>query len=342
MLAGLFASGILALNTMSATLPAAQCEALRAYNAQRDGVSLVVLQGGQIVCEDYPNGGAIEAGWRLASGTKSFSGVMAAAAVQDGLLSLDERVSDTLTAWQDDPNLSQITVAQLLSLTSGTDYPGHRSPFRLPSYDRAVEVAVSVAEPGLEFSYGSGPFQVFGAFLTAKLEAANLEPDPVAYLQRRVLDEIGIAPVEWRSRGGDPHLPFGASFTAREWAVFGQFILQGGTWDGEPLLDPDAFVRLFEGSSANPAYGLTWWLAEPVSERQRDAIPQLRRASDLSSYAASLPDMMMAAGAGRQRLYVIPAADMVVVRQANRVNAAMRGQAPDWSDAAFVSIALGD
>lgn len=342
MFAELIALSLSVFNHQAEPFSQARCEALKAFNAERAGVSLVVLLDGQIVCEDYPNGGAPDAGWRLASGTKSFSGILAAAAVQDGLLDLDERVSDTLVPWRNDPALREITVAQLLSLTSGTDYPGHRRAFRLPSYERAVEVAVSVAEPGAQFSYGSGPFQVFGALMSAKLQAAGQYRDPVTYLHRRILDPIGVAAVEWGERAGDPHLPFGASFTARDWAVFGQFVQQGGVWNGERLVDRDALARVFEGSAANPAYGLTWWLSEPVSDRQRAQIVQLRRASDITRFSDQIPFVVMAAGAGRQRLYVAPQSGLVIVRQTDRARAAMAGRTPAWSDGEFLLLAFSD
>jgi len=92
-----------------------------AYNAKKGGVSLVVMKDGEIVFEDYPNNGGCDKAFELASGTKSFSGVIAAAAVQDGLLSLDERAADTLTEWRDDPRKADITIRQLLSLTSGVE-----------------------------------------------------------------------------------------------------------------------------------------------------------------------------------------------------------------------------
>ncbi len=340
-----FSGGVAMACALAASAPAAalDCDALKAFNSERAGVSLVILRRGEIVCEDYPNGGALDAGWALASGTKSFVGVIAAAAVQDGLLSLDERVSETLPRWREDANLAQVTIAELLSLTSGADFPGHRRPGRLPSYDQAVQVATGAAPPGARFQYGSGPFQVFGAVMMAKLEDAGLDADPLAYLQRRVLDPVGIEPTHWARRAGDlPHLPAGASFTARDWAMFGQFILQGGVWEGERLLDDRAHARLFEGAAANPAYGLTWWLAEPVDPETRAGIPQLRRASDISAFAAGLPEVWMAAGAGRQRLYVIPEAELVIVRQTDRVMAALMGRAPEWSDGEFLTMALAD
>jgi CubicO group peptidase (beta-lactamase class C family) len=46
---------------------------------------------------------------RLASGTKGLSEVLAAAAVQDGLLGWDERVADTITEGESDPQKLWIT-----------------------------------------------------------------------------------------------------------------------------------------------------------------------------------------------------------------------------------------
>ncbi|MEO1135802.1 MAG: serine hydrolase domain-containing protein, partial [Pseudomonadota bacterium] len=91
------------------------------YNAEKGGVSLVVIQNGEIIHESYPNGGGPDSAWALASGTKSFSGIIAAAAVQDGLLSLDERAVEALPEWIGDPNKSKITLRQILSLTSGIE-----------------------------------------------------------------------------------------------------------------------------------------------------------------------------------------------------------------------------
>src|SRR5204862_4336450 len=50
-------------------------------------------------------------------------GIAAMAAVEDGLLTLDEKVADTITEWKGDPRKGQITIRQLLTLSSGLD-PG--------------------------------------------------------------------------------------------------------------------------------------------------------------------------------------------------------------------------
>src|SRR5436190_23428943 len=93
----LAASAALALATPAfATAPTLNFDAAASYSRTRRGVSLLVMQRGRRLFEDYPNGGAADLGWELASGAKSFTGVMAAAAVKDRLLDLDEPAAETL------------------------------------------------------------------------------------------------------------------------------------------------------------------------------------------------------------------------------------------------------
>jgi hypothetical protein len=92
------------------------------YSAQFHGVTCVVLADGAVVHERYRRASDESVHWRLASGTKSFSGVAAAAAVQDKLLTLDDKVSDTLTEWQVDGR-QDITIRQVLGLISGITTP---------------------------------------------------------------------------------------------------------------------------------------------------------------------------------------------------------------------------
>src|SRR3974390_1143985 len=80
-----------------------------AYSAQYHGVSMLVMKDGKIIFEDYPNGHLASEPHELASGTKSFSGVVAIAAQEDGLLSLDEKVSQTITEWNGDSSRESIT-----------------------------------------------------------------------------------------------------------------------------------------------------------------------------------------------------------------------------------------
>lgn len=187
------------------------------YSHSQRGTGVLVMRRGETIFEDYAAGWTAEKPHLLASGTKSFSGVMAACAVQDGLLTLDEKVADTLTEWKTDARKSQVTIRQLLSLSSGIDGGDNGTA---PGYTRAVTMAVASAAPGEKFSYGPIPFQCFGELLRRKLAPKNESVE--AYLRRRILDPIGLKVGFWRKDAdGNINLPAGAFLTPRKWVKFG-------------------------------------------------------------------------------------------------------------------------
>jgi len=297
--------------------------AATALSRDAGGIALLVMLDGKIVHEDYPNGGAPDRATELASGTKSFSGVLALCAVEDKLLTLDEKVSATLAEWRDDEARRDLTIRQLLTLTSGI--PGGPSAARgggVPSYRDAVAVK-AVAAPGARYSYGPQPFQIFGAVLQRKLAARG---ETVAgYLKKKILAPLAMQPPRWRKDAdGQPHLPSGAALSARDWVKFGEAI----RLDGKGLLTPGKLGPLWEGTKANPGYGLTWWLP---GEAPYGAVAR----RDLRG--AGLPkDIRMAAGLGGQRLVVVPSLKLVAVRLAP-----VRGGAERLDDRAWLRALLG-
>ncbi|MDX2276391.1 MAG: serine hydrolase [Hyphomonadaceae bacterium] len=296
------------------------------YSAARRGVSLLVMQDGQILFEDYPRAGGADRGWELASGTKSFSSIIVAAAVQDQLMTLDDPVADKIEEWRNDERKSRITIRQLLSLTSGLRGGTIGRP---ESYLDSLNTPADY-EPGTHFAYGPAPFQIFGEFMYRKLS-----DDPVAYLQRRVLDALQIAPTVWRrGQDGMPLMPQGAAFTARDWAIFGQFVLEGG----RGIIDAETLRQCFVPSAVNPGYGISWWLLRsgliPPGRGAGVEVPE--------GAAARLGEVHMAAGAGDQRLYIIPDRNLIVARQADDILRAMLGQGGErWSDVDFLRLLLG-
>ena len=107
------------------------------YSAGMGGRAVLILLDGVPIFERYDRDWKDNRPHPLASGTKSFAGVVAAAAVEDGLLAWDELASDTITQWKDHPLKSRITVRQLLNLSSGLDpaeeiLQGSFGPLRRP------------------------------------------------------------------------------------------------------------------------------------------------------------------------------------------------------------------
>ena len=310
--------GVLSVSHVAGTARAAEPKAkfpgASEYLRGCNGHALLVYHRGALIYEAYFNGHTAEKAHRLASGTKSFWGPLAVAAQEDGLLSLDEKVADTLTEWKSDPQKSQITIRQLLSLSSGIAGGIGQRP---PPYAEAVKAAKSVGDPGTVFRYGPVPFQCFGELLRRKLEPRR--ETVKHYLHRRLLDPIGLKVEFWRhERGveGNLHIPSGAFLTAREWAKWGLFLLHEGRSNGRQLIPAEKLRACFLRSAANPIYGMTFWLAP----KQSSALPR---------------DLIQAAGKGKQKLYIVPSMDLLVVQFAE---ASRR----DYSEAVFFRKLMAD
>ncbi|HZO95709.1 MAG TPA: serine hydrolase [Candidatus Baltobacteraceae bacterium] len=279
-------------------------EAAVAYAERHALHALAVLHGGEIAEERYAAGWSAEKPHALYSGTKSFWGTLAVAAEVDGLLALDERVADTIASWRDDAEKRRVTLRELLQLTSGIGFGGLGSA--VPPYDAALATPLK-NPPGERFTYGGIPLQVFGAVLARKLAPRT----PHEYLRERIFDPIGMRVASWRTlKDGTQPLPTGAFVAAREWLKFGRLVRDRGRWNGAPVVPEDALARCFVGSTANPRYGLGWWL----------------------SPLAAHPDVAYASGASGQALYVIPSRNAVVVKF---------GASSSYDHAAFLRRLLG-
>lgn len=295
-----------------------ELRAAAAYSTAHRGDALIVWQDGHILLEDYENGYSASDAHMLYSGTKSFWGPLVAAAVDDGLLTWDEPVANTITEWRADPRKARITIRQLISLTSGIDAGQVGSP---PAYTRAI-AAPALHDPGTTFQYGPNPYQVLGALLQRKL--ASRHQTVYSYLQSRILAPIGVHVASWTMQpNGDLNMPQGAVLTAQDWLTYGIFLLGAGRWQGKQIVSQTQFDQCLHGTDANPGYGETFWLNSPVStaltgQGADDDNPFIRNAQiqgDQMAIAFQAPrDLFMAAGAFDQRLYIVPSRHLIIVR----------------------------
>lgn len=338
------------------------------YSARLSGRAVLVMRGGTVVYERYDNGWSAERPHMLASGTKSFTGVLAMAAVQDGLFTLDETVSDTITEWKSDPLKRLITVRHLLTLSSGLRpqepslVPARRRNDGAAGGGRAARDTFAAAvgapmtgTPGGQFAYGPTHYFAFGEFLERKLRASDKpQKTYLEYLAARYFDAIGLSTGAFLlDPAGHPNLPGGCRLTARDWAKFGDFVLCEGAVRNKddsrtPLIEPALLAECFKPSAKNPRYGLTWWLgaegnpeealAPDLPRRRRGGEPEEAARGDGRSVGPDGKPIVvhMAAGLGKQRLYVLPQWDMVIVRFA-----ATSAQGREFDDRVFLRLVLG-
>jgi CubicO group peptidase (beta-lactamase class C family) len=282
------------------------------FSRTHGGLALRVQQGGRVTFEDYASGFSADTPHRIYSGTKNFVAVTALIAAQEGLLNLNEPASLTLTEWRNDRRRS-ITLNQLLSQTSGLS-PG--ADIIDPARDQmaaALEVHL-IDPPGARFHYGPVGYQAFGEILKRKLHPRGFSVE--GYMKARLFEPLHIDIASWKhDDAGNPLLHAGLWLTAAEWAKFGEFIKGEALGKTKPLVNEKLFPLLFVGHKANPAYGLAFWLNRPPPSPRLQKMADLEPAIDgMQLYPGGPGDIYAAEGTSKQRLYVIPSLDLVIVR----------------------------
>jgi CubicO group peptidase (beta-lactamase class C family) len=324
-----------------------------AYSEANGGNAMLVEQGGKILFEQAIAGHSVTTPNFLASATKSFWGPAAAAMIEDGLISsFDELASTTLTEWKNDARKRTITLRQVLSLTSGMANDVAAIQGEGTAEDKYLYAVNSplANDPGTTFTYGPVNFYVFGEVAKRKLKARG--QNPLDYLRKRIFEPVGLTYGEWiHDKSGNPHIPNGAYVSAREWVKFGRLVMNKGKHNGRQLLRADLLAECFRPNAVNPGYGLTWWLNRPGGQATTAARVAPAGAKGGFIYFGGHPDIAGAMGAGPNNLYVLPALDMVVIRQSPASlrpsdisweeqrgrNAARRG---NFSDNTFLSLLL--
>jgi len=297
---------------------------------------MLVMQNGRTIFEHYANGGSARGRWPIFSGTKSFWGIAALAAVHDGLFKLDDLVSDTITEWKNDSRKSLITIRQLLSQTDGVEAASRLQRASIQDRNNMAVQLPSIAEPGAAFIYGPSHIQIFSELLRRKLK----DRSTTAYFERQVSDRLGLHRLNYKKDSrGNPLPATGFELTAREWARLGELVLGNGNYHGRRIVPPVLLREAFSGSQANPSYGLTFWLnqqapteREANMERMLDLPWQSAQWTDRCICKDAPADMAVALGSHYQRLFIIPSLKAIIVRQ---------GSEAKFSDAHFLRLVLG-
>jgi CubicO group peptidase (beta-lactamase class C family) len=302
---------LLPFSAPAAPITAANFAKAVAYSRSHGGLALRVEQNGRVIFQDYYPGWSSSTAYRIFSGTKSFVAVGALIAEEQGLLDLNEPASKTLPEWSHDRRAS-ITINELLSQTSGLDPGGDIIYPARDQFSAALRVPL-ISTPGTRFHYGPVGFQAFGEILRRKLRPSDQSVE--GWLRREVFRPLDIHIAYWKhDDAGNPLLHAGLWLSAEEWAKFGEYVLEELTGSKKLLVDHKLFKLLFIGHEANPAYGLGWWLNAPPPSPRLEKMSDYQPAVDGDQIYPDGPRVYAAIGSSKQRLYIIPSLDLVIVR----------------------------
>lgn len=267
---------------------------LKDFLIQKNTKAFIILVNGRIVMEEYFNGHSSSAEWEWNSAGKTLVATTTGIAQQEGLLNINNKASAYLgTGWTNMPLEKEnlITVKHLLTMTSGID----------DSKQLVVKPNLTyVADAGTRWAYGN----VFQKLTDVVALASNKNFE--TYFNEKLKGKIGM----------DGHWNFGTIFTiyhstARSMARFGLLALNKGKWKNEQVINETFLTESINTSqSINPSYGYLWWL----NGKSTYMLPQQQTVFQGPLVPNAPADMYAAMGAADQRVYVIPAKKMVVVR----------------------------
>lgn len=203
------------------------------------------------------------------SASKSFTACAVGFAVQEGLLSLSERLTDVFPnelPTDVSENLRRATVRDLLTMCLGQregSLMGEQRP--LYEEDNWVKLSLSIPftdAPGTRFVYSN-----VGPYLAGVLVQRRAGCDLVSYLTPRLFSHLGIKRPTWESDPlGNTFGAGGLFLTLSELHRFGLFCLNEGGWGGRQLLSPE-WLRECARPQADEGYGYLFWRGEYHSYR---------------------------------------------------------------------------
>ncbi|PSM17751.1 serine hydrolase [Nitratireductor sp. StC3] len=273
--------------------------------------AVVVVKNGRIVGERYGEGFSAVTpllGWSM---TKTVTAAIIGTVIAEGKLAQGQE--KLLEIWNGDER-SDITLADLMAMSSGLafneDYGDVTDVTRMlylePDMAGFAAAKPLAAEPGTVFSYSSGTTLI----LSRLWQDALGEPQAALDWPREALfDRIGMASAVLEADASGTFV--GSSYlyaTARDWARFGQLLLQEGRWNGADVL-PFGYVAWMRQAApaSDGAYGRgQLWLHGP-----RGTTPEGTHADA----GFDLPeDAFWLLGHDGQTVTVLPSQDLVVVR----------------------------
>ncbi|WP_116367574.1 serine hydrolase domain-containing protein [Parahaliea mediterranea] len=240
----------------------------------------LVLKDGKCLWEHYEFGNTPATRWMSMSMAKSVSTTLVGIAVQQGLIaSIDDLLSKYV------PQLatgaySDVTVRHLMLMASGVQWDEthtaaaseRRQVLELQIGQRPGSILdymnslPKLAPSGTRWNYSTGETHLVGVLIRAATGQW-----PADFLSEQLWSKLGMeSDASWwlESPDGLEIAGSGIAATLRDYGRFGQFICDGGTIDGHPVLPPgwvDEAAGPTHINGQEVPYGFMWW---PVADEQ--------------------------------------------------------------------------
>ncbi|HVZ47944.1 MAG TPA: serine hydrolase domain-containing protein [Gemmatimonadaceae bacterium] len=252
----------------------ARAAALDRYMADEKVAGILVLQDGRVRLERYALGDTPDTRWHSFSVAKSVTSTLFGAAMKDGYIrSLDDSVTRYIPALRGSA-YDGVTLRELLTMTSGvrwnedyTDLTSDVARLYAVTPDSGMDATVSYVRklprespPGTHWVYKTSETNLVGVLVMAATHKSLAD-----YLTEKIWRPYGMErDAAWMTDDiGHEQGGCCLAMTLRDYARYGQFILDGARVDGHAIV-PDAWLgdatrtQVATGSPGS-GYGFQWW-----------------------------------------------------------------------------------
>ncbi|MCF8462237.1 MAG: beta-lactamase family protein [Flavobacteriales bacterium] len=240
---------------------------LRSSLEDTRSVAFLIAQGGEITYEEYWDGYSDSSRSNSFSMAKSITTMLTQCAIQDGYIDGWDAKAIKLLPELKGEYAEELTLRNLSTMTAGLDFNEHyTNPFDITAKlyygpdarELMLENVPVITKPGT-YEYQSGATQLLGlAVMTATGKSL------AEYASEKLWKPMGAThSVEWHLDSEDgKELAFCCfNSNARDFARFGQMMLQKGNYNGVQILDT-AFVDMATVPFVEPYYGHSFWMTD--------------------------------------------------------------------------------
>ena len=230
--------------------------------------SAVLIKNGYIIKERYSdsyNQESFGTSWSMA---KSFYAALIGISIDRGEInSLDDKVSDYIDYYNDER--SDITIRQILNMTSGLDFPENEHESMFFRHDQIAYVKdVGIEKlPEQVFEYNNVNSMIVGEILK---NATGISAEIL--LEDRIFNAIGIDKFTlWKDGTGNPMTYCCIDMSARDYSRFGLLFSRKGKWNNEQIISENYVNETFTPywgktpnwwTDENRGYSLHWWISK--------------------------------------------------------------------------------
>lgn len=268
---------------------------------EKNTKSFIILHKGKIVVEEYFNNHNASSLWYWASAGKTLTTTITGIAQEEGLLNINDKVSDYLGQNWTSISLQKenlITCKHLLSMNSGLD--------DTLGENVAPENLQYLADAGQRWAYHNVYVKMQNVIENATNQTwAN-------YYNTKLRNKIGMNG-GWINLG-DLNVYWSNS---RSMARFGLLMAAKGKWESTQIVSENFINEATNISqNINNSYGYLWWLNGKSSYH----LPQSQIEFNESLIPNAPNDMIAALGKNDQKIYIVPSKDLVIIRMGEAAN----------------------